>query len=225
MAEVQPGVFSFRRQFDKTCYPLLGEEEDKPLFNNKSYKSSVGLAHSTSVSAMIDLCRNEKGRWHWPINGADVVFPGIYLGDETTALCTSVLKDLGVTAVLNAAQGDLEGWSVVNTKEFYYSGKGIQFLGVQAIDLNSFPLRDYFVQAADWIDNILKGGGVVLVHCVQGISRSATLVLAFLIIKKKMTLQQGIEMVKKKRSIAPNEGFMQQLIELNDKIHNLVCQK
>ena len=134
----------------------------------------------------------------------------------------SVLRDLGVTAVLNAAQGDLEGWSVVNTKQSYYEPKGIQFLGVPAIDLNSFPLRDYFVQAADWIENILKGGGVVLVHCVQGISRSATLILAFLIIKKKMTLQQGIEMIKKKRSIAPNEGFMQQLIELNDKTHNLV---
>ena len=88
MSEVQPGFFSFRRQFDKTRYPLLGQEEDEPLFNNKSYKSSVGVAHSTSVSTMIDLCRNEKGRWHYPVNGADIVFPGIYLGDETTALCT-----------------------------------------------------------------------------------------------------------------------------------------
>ena len=56
-----------------------------------------------------------------------------------------------MTAVLNAAQGNLEGWSVVNTKESYYTGVGIQFLGVPAIDLNSFPLSDYFEQAADWI--------------------------------------------------------------------------
>ena len=109
----------------------------------------------------------------------------------------------------------------MNTKESYYTRVGLQFLGVPAIDLNSFPLRDYFQQAADWIENILSKGGVVLVHCVKGISRSATIILAFLIIKKKMTLQQAILSVKKKRSIAPNEGFMQQLIELNDRIHNL----
>ena len=134
----------------------------------------------------------------------------------------SVLGDLGITAVLNAAQGDLEGWSVVNTKESYYTRVGIQFMGVPAVDLNSFPLMDYFQRAADWIENILSKGGVVLVHCVKGISRSATLIIAFLIIKKKMTLQQAILMIKKKRSIAPNEGFMQQLIELNDRTHNLL---
>ena len=124
--------------------------------------------------------------------------------------------------MLNAAQGDMEGWSVVNTKESYYTRVGIQFLGVPAIDLNSFPLMEYFQKAADWIEKILKEGGVVLVHCVKGISRSATLIIAFLIIKRKMTLQEAILMMKKKRSIAPNEGFMQQLIELNDKTHNLL---
>ena len=35
-----------------------------------------------------DLCRDERGKWRWPVNGADLVTPGIYLGDETTALCT-----------------------------------------------------------------------------------------------------------------------------------------
>ena len=35
-----------------------------------------------------DLCRDERGKWRWPVNGADLVTSGIYLGDETTALCT-----------------------------------------------------------------------------------------------------------------------------------------
>merc|ERR1712059_17806 len=190
------------------------DEEEDPRFQAKLYRTSIGMSHSTTVKAMHDLCRNDKGRWHFPINGADLVFPGIYLGDECTALCTRVLKDLGVTAVLNAAQGESDWLSLVNTNESYYSHKGIQYLGVPAIDLDNFPLRDYFVQAANWIERILKGGGVVLVHCVVGISRSSTLIIAYLIIKKKMTLQKAIETVKKKRSIAPNKGFMLQLIEL-----------
>ena len=148
---------------------------------------------------------------------------------------------MGVTAVLNAAQGNLEGWSLVNTKEGFYRPHGIQFLGVPGVDLNSFPLGDYFYEAADFIDLILKQGGRVFVHCVQvgpgnshrhtrtashnylqGISRSATLVLAFLIIKKKIRLEDAIKSIGVKRSIAPNEGFMLQLIELNDDVHKLL---
>ena len=38
---------------------------------------------------------------------------------------------------------------------------------VQAVDLKSFPLADYFHEAADWMENIIRTGGVVFVHCVQ----------------------------------------------------------
>ena len=72
-----------------------------------------------------------------------------------------------MTAVLNAAQGNLDGWSMVNTKAGFYKPHNIKFLGVQAVDLKSFPITDYFYEAADWIENIIKSGGVVFVHCVQ----------------------------------------------------------
>ena len=133
---------------------------------------------------MINLCRDERGKWRWPTNGADLVCPGIYLGDETTALCTGsvpptyrpasergklsrILREMGVTAVLNAAQGNLEGWSMVNTKEAFYRPHGIKFLGVPGVDLKTFPLADYFYEAADFIDGVVRQGGRVLVHCVQ----------------------------------------------------------
>ena len=55
----------------------------------------------------------------------------------------------------------------MNTKEGFYRPHGIQFLGVPGVDLNSFPLADYFHEAADFIDLILREGGRVFVHCVQ----------------------------------------------------------
>ena len=39
---------------------------------------------------------------------------------STTALCIGILRDLGVTAVLNAAQGTMSEWNYVNTRESYY---------------------------------------------------------------------------------------------------------
>ena len=97
MAEVKSEFFSFRREFDKTHYPILGknnQEEEDPVMNSTVYRSLRVTNHSVTVPAMIDLLRNEKGKWYYPVNGADSVFPGIFLGDETTALCIRYCGDI-----------------------------------------------------------------------------------------------------------------------------------
>lgn len=52
----------------------------------------------------------------------------------------------------------------------------------------------------------------ILIHCMMGISRSATFTLLYLIKKYKMTLNEALDFVKIKRNIVnPNKGFIQQL--------------
>ena len=58
------------------------EEEVRPAYHQ------ARLKHSAQPRDLINLCRDERGKWRWPTNGADLVYPGIYLGDESTALCT-----------------------------------------------------------------------------------------------------------------------------------------
>ncbi len=60
--------------------------------------------------------------------------------------------------------------------------------------------------------------GKVMVNCVQGASRSATIVLAFLMLKCHMTAQDATRKVREHREISPNDGFLQQLCDLNDKL-------
>lgn len=55
----------------------------------------------------------------------------------------------------------------------------------------------------------------LLVHCVMGRSRSATLFLAYLMICEDMKVGEAIEHVKKCRRIIPNWGFLKQLRELD----------
>ena len=53
----------------------------------------------------------------------------------------------------------------------------------------------------------------MMVVCWQGASRSATVVLAFLVRYKGVGLNEALRMVKQKRDIRPNNFFLQQLID------------
>lgn len=55
----------------------------------------------------------------------------------------------------------------------------------------------------------------------MGLSRSSTLVLAYLMIHENMTLVDAIKAVGANRNISPNNGFLEQLRALDTKLH---CQ-
>ena len=70
------------------------------------------------------------------------------------------------------------------------------------------------VEGAAFCDKAIKGGGCVLVHCAAGMSRSVTVVLAYLLIHTKRTLYDAFALVHTARAgIWPNDGFMRALIE------------
>lgn len=60
--------------------------------------------------------------------------------------------------------------------------------------------------------------GKVLVHCARGVSRSATLALAYLMIKERLTLVEAVEAVRRHRNILPNVGFLNQLCVLDSSL-------
>lgn len=64
-----------------------------------------------------------------------------------------------------------------------------------------------------------KEGGKVLVHCHAGISRSATVCIAYIMWYKNWTMEKAYDYLKSKRSlIAPNLNFMRQLIEFENQL-------
>ena len=56
-------------------------------------------------------------------------------------MCLNMLRAYGVTAVLNAAQGEMSDWNYINTKASYYAKDNIRFLGVPAFDSKTYPIR------------------------------------------------------------------------------------
>lgn len=119
---------------------------------------------------------------------------------------------------MNASCGKDRNLALVNTSSEFYKSSGIEFLGIEALDLSIFPLHKHFKESSNFIHNALLKGGKVLVHCGEGISRSATLVLAYLMIKCNFTAQESVKQVRRYRSILPNFGFLKQICDLNDEL-------
>ena len=73
-------------------------------------------------------------------------------------------------------------------------------------------IERYFEKTSNWIAEALDAGDGVLVHCHWGASRSASIVLAYLMAKKGMPLEEAMTLVKSRRMDAdPNKGFIRQL--------------
>ena len=64
----------------------------------------------------------------------------------------------------------------------------------------------------------LMATGKVLVNCLKGMSRSSTVVLAYLMLRKNMTAMDALTVVRRHREVCPNDGFLQQLAELDNKL-------
>merc|ERR1711962_1832457 len=144
---------------------------------------------------------------------ADEVFPGIIIGNGISATSPSFLQNRKITHVLNAAEGTKAGF--VDVHADYYQALGIKFLGLKLPDTPQSNIGRYFPMVANFIEEALEEGGVVLVNCLMGVSRSATCVLAFLCLGRGMSIEQAVTTVSAKRDIRPNDGFLVQLVKLH----------
>ena len=90
---------------------------------------------------------------------------------------------------------------------------------VPVSDVSSTKLSDYFDETNAFINAQISLGKSVLVHCQMGISRSATILCAWLMTSFKMTARGAIDYLCEKRpQVDPNFGFVIQLQNLQKKL-------
>ena len=135
----------------------------------------------------------------------DKITEKVYLGDSDRAREEERIKKNNIKRVLSL-MGDLSP---------KYEDKSIV---QKIIKLDDFPetnIIKYFKESIKFIDDSDK----VFVHCFSGISRSATLVIAYFMWKNKMSYLESFEFVKKQREdICPNIGFKNQLLIFEKKL-------
>lgn len=129
------------------------------------------------------------------------VVPGLFIGDIYAASDLELLIKLKISHIVNLSQRKPKF-----PDQFFY-------LNIDIADSERSNLKRYF-NVTNWlIQGAINGGNNVLVHCAAGISRSATIVLAYLLFKNKQwTPTRAYEFLRSKRPIVrPNEGFQNQL--------------
>jgi len=134
----------------------------------------------------------------------DKVYPGIILGNGETIQNVEYLRKIGVTHVLNTAERHVP----VNPAK--YPLHGISYFGFHVDDHPMSNLSRFFGRTTDFIEEAMNRSGLIVVNCVMGWSRSATVVAAYLMMKKGMSSAEALQTIRQSRPIRPNPGFLQQ---------------
>eukprot|EP00927_Polykrikos_kofoidii_P057768 TRINITY_DN5195_c0_g1_i1.p1 TRINITY_DN5195_c0_g1~~TRINITY_DN5195_c0_g1_i1.p1 ORF type:complete len:604 (+),score=110.84 TRINITY_DN5195_c0_g1_i1:208-1812(+) len=129
----------------------------------------------------------------------DMIRPRLYVGNMADAAYLPLLRDLGITHVVNCAIEAQKAKPPYETQGIQYHFVPLQDnIGqTEALTRQRFrSIRD----ATKTINCALKGSskGSVLVHCVQGVSRSAALACAYLMEYEGLAMERAIAEVKLK---------------------------
>ena len=140
-------------------------------------------------------------RTHY-MNHPTQILKFLYLGNYKHSSDNKELKKLKINYILNCA---IECHN-------YNLPKNVKELHLKVKDIDTFEILYYFDIANEFISKCKLMGGICLVHCKLGVSRSTTFVIAYLMKYANLTTDEAFEFVKNKRSsIKPNDGFMRQL--------------
>eukprot|EP00117_Sycon_ciliatum_P047646 scpid71138/ scgid34015/ Protein phosphatase Slingshot homolog 1; SSH-like protein 1 len=171
-----------------------------------------------SSKALRELCEKEMGRCLVDFRGhidnlileymgradkASEIFDFLYLGSEWNASDLDFMTENNVKKILNVA-GEIQN---------FFSGN-LTYHNIRVDDVPSTDLLRYFEDTYTFLKEAKTSGDSVFVHCKMGVSRSATVVIAFAMKEHQWSLQETLDYVRQRRAVVqPNKGFMLQLLE------------
>ncbi|KAK7441037.1 tyrosine protein phosphatase yvh1 [Stygiomarasmius scandens] len=134
------------------------------------------------------------------MNPMDEIVPNLWLGGLLAAQDTATLKAHNIFSILSAMRGKI---SIHET-----------FIKHQILldDTEEEDVLVHLMPAISFIQAELDKGRGVLVHCHAGVSRSATIVAAYLMYSRRIDPEEALNMIRDLRpEVDPNPGFLIQL--------------
>jgi len=188
-----------------------------PIFKANRMKKDTGMDSSASIIHYYRYAikdeRDVKNAMEYLDDGRpSFIMEGLYHGGFKCQLKHDTLRELNVTCIVNTAMGC--GTFAKNWEQ--HEAENREFALVLNLDWQDDPRQVIPVQqlteTLQAINVARESGGAAMVHCMQGRSRSATVVVAYVMAKNGMRYREALELVQHGRSQAqPNGGFEKQL--------------
>ncbi|XP_011059034.1 PREDICTED: dual specificity protein phosphatase 12-like isoform X2 [Acromyrmex echinatior] len=118
----------------------------------------------------------------------DEIEPGLFLGNLTAATDVDWLKEAGITHILTIDSCPLP-------RKIQERLPNLIIKYIQVTDMPREDLLTHFEDSYDFIDRALDSDGRVLVHCYFGVSRSATVVIAYTMKKHELSFADTLQVI------------------------------
>eukprot|EP00040_Diaphanoeca_grandis_P041763 m.263454 g.263454 ORF g.263454 m.263454 type:complete len:362 (+) comp50535_c0_seq1:310-1395(+) len=134
---------------------------------------------------------------------ASQVTDHVFIGSRKDACNKELLNRLGINAIVNATK---------DCPHHFEDDNSFNYFRVPVKDTWNQDLPSHFPDCFKFIDRMRSSGNKILIHCTAGISRSATLTIAYIMFSERQALSSAYTFVKSKRpAISPNLDFMGEL--------------
>lgn len=143
------------------------------------------------------------------INSVSEITPSLHLTSVYGATKENIERK-GITLLVNSAQ-ELPKQEIM----------GVESVKLFLDDTPHAPISSHFDHVADKIHEHVHRGGRVMIHCLLGVSRSTTILLAYLMKHRGMSLKSAYDMVAARRTcVRPNPGFWRQLMDYEKRLQS-----
>ena len=161
--KISPETLSLMSSYKKEVEKELSSKvnECKNLKDDKKYQQMVKLMQILKLCDTMNKIKNDKK--------AVEIIPHLYIGSITSASNLEELESKNITHILCCG---------FKLKCFF--PEKFKYYKIDIIDRENENIRKYFDETNNFINESIKNNGNILVHCQAGISRSTSIIIAYL---------------------------------------------
>eukprot|EP01063_Lacrimia_lanifica_P020274 TRINITY_DN27606_c0_g1_i1.p1 TRINITY_DN27606_c0_g1~~TRINITY_DN27606_c0_g1_i1.p1 ORF type:complete len:701 (+),score=145.98 TRINITY_DN27606_c0_g1_i1:90-2192(+) len=147
-------------------------------------------------------------KFEWNAIYPDKIVENVYLGSLRSAQDPRIYQELSI-----------EYLATIGRELTVVLSDTMRHIQCNVDDLEKSDLTQIFDTAHTFIDEAVSNSKTVLVHCFKGQSRSATIVITWLMKTKRLTRDEAYALVKAQRPmIDPNKGFMRLMLRYEEQL-------
>lgn len=182
-------------------FPIVAPPHSRTtFFPTKSSDVKMARVSKSRKQGILWQKADKIQRWRLDLTQ---VTDSIFVGSSTVAQNGELLKRKEITHIINCAS------------QLIAAAPGFEVLNIPMVDGGDENILSHIWKTTTFIINAISKGGRVLVNCIEGVSRSCSVIIAYLMLTENLDYMTAYKIVRKqRRCCSPHPKFMTQLMQL-----------